>query len=65
MNNRSEIHVTNQNGERKVINRNEYNKIQMDIHEDANAEYFFDADWYLSNGCMTLDEMFLKIENNC
>lgn len=68
MRNRNKIHITNEHGDQKVISQKEYNELQKSVEEDTNNKYYFDADWYLNNGCMSLEEMFEKIENekdNC
>ncbi|MCM1139344.1 MAG: hypothetical protein NC453_12310 [Muribaculum sp.] len=61
--NRSEIHVVNKHGEKKVMSRKEYNIRQKSINGDYKSDYVFDVDWYLSHGCITLEQMIEDIEN--
>lgn len=62
MTNRTEIHVVTKSGEKKVVSRKEYKASQEVINKDNNSEYVFDVDWYLSHGCVTLNQMIKNIE---
>lgn len=54
------IHAVNADGIQKIIS----NPICgfHDSCKESREEYFFDVDWYLSHGCMTLEDMFFVIE---
>ena len=56
------IHAVNADGIRRIIPNPNY--ASHDSDKDMNEGYFFDVDWYLSHGCMTLEEMFSDIESH-
>lgn len=60
--NRSEIHVIDKHGVKKVITRKEYNA-SMESSPEQDFYYEFDVDWYLSHGCVTLEQMIDDIES--
>lgn len=55
------IHAVNADGIRRIIPNP--NCASHDSDKDMNEGYFFDVDWYLSHGCMTLEELFSDIES--
>ena len=59
--NRSEIHVIDKHGVKKVITRKEYNA-SMESSPEQDFYYEFDVDWYLSHGCVTLEQMIDDID---
>lgn len=52
---KSMVHLINKKGERKVMPWAERKKMN-ESQEETDDKFYFDTEWYLSHGCVTLEQ---------
>ena len=55
------VHLISKTGEKIVVPHKDYNDSEM-LKDGKYDDYEVDIDWYLNNGCMTLEDMRKSIE---
>ena len=60
---RSQLHLINDHGEKKVVSWEDAETAQKNLLESTGTEYYVDVDWYLSHGYMRIEDARKDFDN--